>query len=209
MNLKISTKDKILNAAEYLFATSGFAETSMRQITNKAGVNLASINYHFGSKKDLIQDVLDRYLAQLLPSVNKKLDVLVTSKSQVEVEEVLRCFKQPLLDLEKINAGGTVFFLSLLGRGYVDVQGHLRKFITDKYRNEIQQLRAVFRQTLPDISEQELFWRLHLTLGTSVFTLAASDALKEIAKADFQQELDTEQLLEQIIPFVSAGFRSR
>lgn len=206
MTTKISTKDKILNAAEQLFAVGGFAETSMRLITTKAGVNLASINYHFGSKKDLIKDVLDRYLAQLVPQLNTELEELFKNHPQPSVEQVFSCFKQPLLNLEQINSGGTACFLRLLGRGYVDVQGHLRTFIIGKYRTEIEQIQKSFHLCMPHLSDEELFWRIHLTLGTSVFTLAASEALIDIVQADFDRTMDTEQLLDKILPFVAAGF---
>lgn len=56
------TVERILDAAEQLFAEKGFAETSLRLITSKAGVNLAAVNYHFGSKKALIQAVFSRFL---------------------------------------------------------------------------------------------------------------------------------------------------
>lgn len=56
------TVDRILDAAEELFADRGFAETSLRMITSRAKVNLAAVNYHFGSKKSLIQAVFARFL---------------------------------------------------------------------------------------------------------------------------------------------------
>ena len=56
------TVTRILDTAEVLFAERGFAETSLRNITSKAKVNLAAVNYHFGSKKSLIQAVFARYL---------------------------------------------------------------------------------------------------------------------------------------------------
>ncbi len=59
---KKGTAWHILNAAEALFYEKGFAETSLRMITAKAGVNLAAVNYHFGSKKELIQAVFERFL---------------------------------------------------------------------------------------------------------------------------------------------------
>jgi AcrR family transcriptional regulator len=62
MSSKVQTQQRILDAAQSLFAESGFNDTSLRQITTKAEVNLASVNYHFGSKKELIQAVLQRYL---------------------------------------------------------------------------------------------------------------------------------------------------
>ena len=56
------TVERILDAAEQLFAEKGFAETSLRLITSKAGVNLAAVNYHFGSKEELFEAVLTRRL---------------------------------------------------------------------------------------------------------------------------------------------------
>lgn len=203
MSRQITTKTKILNAAEKLFALSGFAETSMRQITNKAEVNLASVNYHFGSKKDLTIEVLDRYLSQLMPEIS---DNISTLGEAPKPESVLTCFIQPLLNLENINKGGTICFLRLLGRGYVDVQGHLRKYITETYRQELDHIMSALQSSMPELSEEELFWRVHFSLGTSVFTLAASDALTEIVKADFNNEVTTEQILQRLLPYISSGF---
>jgi AcrR family transcriptional regulator len=52
-----TTKKRILDAAEKLFARQGFHATSMRMLTKEAGVNLAAVNYHFGSKVELIKAV--------------------------------------------------------------------------------------------------------------------------------------------------------
>ncbi len=203
MSRQITTKTKILNAAEQLFASSGFAETSMRQITNKADVNLASVNYHFGSKKDLTVEVIDRYLSQLMPDIATEIERV---ESISNPEQVLSCFVVPLMNLEQINRGGTTRFLRLLGRGYVDAQGHLRKFITETYSKEIAVIMAALHKSMPHLSEQDLFWRVHFSLGTSVFTLAASDALTEIVRADFDTEVTTEEILTRLLPFISSGF---
>lgn len=200
------TKTKILNAAEYLFATHGYAETSMRQITNKADVNLASVNYHFGSKKALTVEVLDRYLAVLMPQLVEQLTSLSQAKEPPSISALISVFKMPLIQLNDINPGGTVYFLKLLGRGYIDSQGHLRRFITTKYQEELSFIRQTFKNTCPNLDDEELFWYLHFALGTTSFTLSASDALKDIVKADFNTELYLDDILERMIPYISAGF---
>ena len=58
--MSLETKERILDAAERLFADEGFAATSLRQITAEAGVNLAAVNYHFGSKESLLTAVFER-----------------------------------------------------------------------------------------------------------------------------------------------------
>ena len=78
----VDTKERILNAAERLFGEHGFAGTSLRAITKEAGVNLAAIHYHFGSKEALLLEALHRYAApvnqqrlQLLQEVEDALEV--------------------------------------------------------------------------------------------------------------------------------------
>ena len=68
------TRTRILDAAEELFMQHGFEGTSMRQLTAKADVNLAAVNYHFGSKKALIQAVFSRFLGPFCASLEKELD---------------------------------------------------------------------------------------------------------------------------------------
>ena len=70
------TATRILDAAERLFVEHGFEATSLRTITQQAEVNLAAVNYHFGSKKELIQAVLDRYLSLFMPDLDARLRVL-------------------------------------------------------------------------------------------------------------------------------------
>src|SRR3981081_4013505 len=67
------TKTRILDAAELLFMEHGFEATSLRQLTSAAGVNLAAVNYHFGSKEELFQAVLTR---RLDPMNQERIDLL-------------------------------------------------------------------------------------------------------------------------------------
>ncbi|MCW8856810.1 MAG: TetR/AcrR family transcriptional regulator, partial [Kangiella sp.] len=85
-----STKSRILDAAEQLFAERGFAETSLRTITTRAKVNLASVNYHFGSKKSLIQAVFDRFLQDFTKELSLELMTLEQLQPvQLEAEKLL------------------------------------------------------------------------------------------------------------------------
>src|SRR5512139_2982341 len=62
---QLDTRARILRAAEALFVEQGFADTSLRMITARAEVNLAAVNYHFGSKEELIREVFQRHLEPL------------------------------------------------------------------------------------------------------------------------------------------------
>ena len=198
------TCTRILDAAERLFAEHGFSETSLRDITQSAEVNLAAVNYHFGSKLGLIQAVLDRYLALYMPELDQALQQPCDHDSPIR--ELLRAFMVPLLGLARVKADAPMLFMQLLGRGYIDRQGHLRTFISQRYGAVLAQIQRRFAQALPGLGEEVLFWRLHFALGSSVFVMSSFDALREIAQADFGQQADLELLLERILPFLAGGF---
>ena len=155
-----------------LFAERGFADTSLRLITSEADVNLASVNYHFGSKKELIQAVLDRYLSLFMPELDARLHTLM-AQEQLTLLQVFESFVDPLMKLVAVRTNGPAIFMQLLGRGYIDSQGHLRRFITAHYGPILQRITQAISKANPALSPADLFWRLHFTLGTVVFTMAS------------------------------------
>ncbi|QFU22670.1 TetR family transcriptional regulator [Shewanella eurypsychrophilus] len=199
------TKTRILDAAEKLFAERGFSETSLRLITSKAEVNLASVNYHFGSKKELIRAVLARYLDVFMPAASSEIAKLQGAEQNASLNEIFSTLVKPLLDLNLLRSEGTRTFLQLLGRGYIESQGHLRWFITTHYGEHLKQFVKAVADSAPHIPPAEMFWRLHFTLGTVVFTMASADALTEIAAADFDEHNDIEAVIRKVIPYLSAG----
>ena len=201
----MSTKNKILNAAEQLFADKGFNGTSLREITSQAEVNLAAVNYHFGSKKELIKAVMSRYMNELSPKLESVLALLCESEQQPTLNEVFTAFVEPLLSLNDFKENGTTYFLQLLGRGYTDSQGFLRWFLTTQYPNVISYFVNAVHKAYPELTTEEMFWRLHFTMGTIVFTMSSSDALIDIAKNDFDKNIDIAGVIRQVIPYVAAG----
>ncbi len=204
-----STKRAILQAAEVLFAEQGYAQTSMRSITSRAGVNLASVNYHFGSKKNLIQAVLKQYFDVLMPQIDSTLDSLKPASGKTGVQSVLTALIAPMLTLRNVQENGTELFVQLLGRGYNESQGHLRRFIMQDYGITVRKLTQTIKQCLPEVSDEELFWRLHFAIGSFVFSMASSKALREIAESDFQREVDISDVIVQLVPFVASGVSSQ
>lgn len=205
MASRSDTKTRILDAAEKLFAERGFSETSLRLITSKAEVNLASVNYHFGSKKELIRAVLARYLDVFMPAASAEIRRLNATHPQANLEEILSSLIDPLLDLNKLRSEGTTIFLQLLGRGYIESQGHLRWFITTHYGQHLDAFVRAVSDSVPHIPPAEMFWRLHFTLGTIVFAMASADALNDIAAADFGEHNDIEAVIRKVIPYMAAG----
>ena len=201
----MSTKNKILDAAESLFADKGFNGTSLREITSLAEVNLAAVNYHFGSKKELIKAVMSRYMNELSPNLQASLLVICQQETKPSLNEVFSAFIDPLLSLNVFRENGTSNFLQLLGRGYTDSQGFLRWFLTTQYPEVITNFVTAVQRAYPELSAEGIFWRLHFTMGTVIFTMSSSDALMDIAKSDFEQNVDIADVIRKVIPFVAAG----
>ncbi|MDF2152394.1 TetR/AcrR family transcriptional regulator [Vibrio sp. CAU 1672] len=199
-----TTKEKILDVAEGLFAEHGFNDTSLRTITGKANVNLASVNYHFGDKKSLVRAVLDRYLEALMPRINTSL-IELNTRDDYSMDDVFESLRLPLRNLNEVRPNGTALFMLLIGRGYTDVQGHLRWFITTRYKDVLDLFIHSILKANPKLTEETLFWRLHFTLGTCVFTMASSRALSEIAESKFGHETEVKSVVDLLIPYLSAG----
>ncbi|OLQ90067.1 TetR family transcriptional regulator [Vibrio ponticus] len=204
MSARHKTKEKILDVAEALFAEHGFNDTSLRTITSKAGVNLASVNYHFGDKKTLVRAVLDRYLEAFMPAVSDAL-ITLNLNNDYTMKQVFEAVRDPFMSLNHVRPNGTSRFMLLLGRGYTDVQGHLRWFITTRYQETLVLFVDSVMKANPKLSREEVFWRLHFTLGTCVFTMASSQALSEIAFNDYGRKIDAQCVLDQLIPYLAAG----
>ena len=92
-----------------------------------------------------------------------------------------------------------------MGRGYTDSQGFLRWFLTTQYPNVFTNFTKAIKIAYPELSAEEMFWRLHFTMGTIVFTMSSTEALIDIAQNDFNNQLNIAGVIERVIPYVAAG----
>lgn len=202
----MSTKEKILDTAELLFSELGFDNTSLRSITSKADVNLASVNYHFGSKKELIQAVMERYLGVLMPAIDERISRLAKEAPNADASTLFEAMVEPILMLDSVRPNGTKTFVQLFAKAYYESQGHVRKFVNVRYGDVLDRFNSALYSTVPHLPQREVFWRWHFALGSCVFTMGSSKALTDMAAADYQQTLDIADLIRWVIHYVAAGF---
>jgi AcrR family transcriptional regulator len=199
------TKDKILNVAETLFSEYGFSETSLRAITTQANVNLASVNYHFGSKKILIQSVFERFMDPFVQDLTLEIKQLENSET-IHVSNVLQTLKQPIKNLDQLRPHGSGVFMNLLGRSYTEMQGHVKRFAMTKYAHIFKRFVHLLQKANPHLSQLEMFWKLHFMLGSFIFSLAGHKVLQEISQRDFGENLSIEGIIDQLIHFMVNAF---
>ena len=204
------TARSILDAAEELFSERGFAETSLRNITTKADVNLAAVNYHFGSKKSLIQAVFARFLNPFVADLDK---VLCRYERELEgrpadLMALLRLLSETALSAAADKPQRLNIFMRLLGLAYSQGQGHLRRFLRLEYGHVFRRYSQLVTQATPELSDEDRFWRVHFMLGATMFTLNGVDSLTAMAEHDLGKATSTADVIGHLLPFLASGMTS-
>jgi AcrR family transcriptional regulator len=199
------TRTRILDAAEELFMLHGFEGTSMRLLTSKAGVNLAAVNYHFGSKDALVEAVFRRRLDPMNTARIAELDKIESEPRPPSPEAIIRAFITPGLRLMEDGKTGGRNFTRLLGRTYSEPNKTVRQLIGQMYAPAMQRYKAALERALPQMPREELVWRMHFMFGTLAYTLAATDTVQLIAGCKPEDRYDAQLLEERLTAFLAAG----
>lgn len=202
------TRERILDAAEALFGEFGFG-ASLRTITNAAGVNLASVNYHFGSKDALMEAVIDR---RITPINQARLELLdqyreMYSPGPMPVDNVIRAFIEPVFDVatEDDESGGK--FVCLMGRLMAEQSEFFRTRIRQKFSPLVERFIAELSRALPHISEKELYLRFLFMIGVINFTMADAVGAEVVGEV---VDITTERqaLEEYFVAYLTGGFEA-
>jgi AcrR family transcriptional regulator len=194
----MATKEKILDTAERLIASQGFAATSLRQIISEAQVNLAAVHYHFGSKEEL----LDQLVLRKVTRVNEERGALLdrfeceAGGGPVSVEKILTAFFQPMIEAGCRNPQ----FVRVMGR--LIAEGMIPSIAEKHFQPTTSRFVAALRRALPDLSDGELFWRVQFMFG------AMSHTVGGLALAVPQMHgdgADFELIMRRLMAFLGAG----
>lgn len=200
------TVERILRAATILFAERGFAETSLRTITGMADVNLAAVNYHFGTKKSLIQAVFSQFLGPFCRELERRLNDMEASLAPGQmppVERLLRILIDSLTDSVRSINEKPQRFMRLLGLAYTQAQEHLRSYLAHSYGATYNRYIGWLKKVQPDLDPIVFYWRLNFILGASIFTLGSFESIQSILKDDFGVETDMGQALSYLVDGLS------
>ena len=201
---QFSTKDRILNAAEGLFAEQGFAGTSLREVTGRADVNIAAVNYHFGSKENLINEVFRRRMDEMSDARISLLEQAV-AKNPGAIEPILRAFVAPALAVSQ-DRGGGVAFIRVIARAYAEKNDGLRAFLSARYGHVLRDFAKALATCLPELSKEQLYWRLDFVAGALTYAMADFGAIKRphgVSEAEHQQ-----RAADELIAFAAAGLKA-
>lgn len=209
----VDTRERILDSAERLFMTHGYDGTSMRQITGEAAVNLAAVNYHFGSKEALIQEVFRRRLDWLNEERMRVLDRLEADAGGQPVKPslIVDAFFGTLLRMAEDEARGGMTFLRLLGRTLTEPSEFIRAFLAHEYKVVMDRFKEALFRALPEVPKAEIVWRFHFMLGATSYAIAGTDALRLVTDWQIEEE-DSVDRLDRLVPrlmsFLIGGLRA-
>jgi AcrR family transcriptional regulator len=201
------TRERLLDAAEDLFAAKGFESVSLREITSAAEANVAAVNYHFGSKEKLITAMMMRHI---IPINEKRLAILselMARRKKPQVREVVEAFMRPLVDHIQNHGPGTVLFAKFMGRvmGEEGTRG-LPEEVIPSFLEAFQQVVAALQAAVPGLTTQRAYLRLKFCFAVTADAMMQDKAFRQISggKAD---DLDFEQLIEEVLTFCEGGLK--
>jgi len=198
------TRTAILAAAERLYADRGFGDVTLRDIVAAADVNLAAVNYHFGSKDELIAEL---FVTRSLALNRERLSELRAAEEvrggRAPIEAVLRALVGPTLrgclgpDNQRSTAARFMIRVSIesvppirrIRNREID---HLRRFV------------AAMARSLPGCSDVELYWGLHFALAMAQQTVRDSERLTKLSEGKCDVE-DVEAVIERVVSVAVMG----
>ncbi|MEO0539813.1 MAG: TetR/AcrR family transcriptional regulator [Cyanobacteria bacterium P01_A01_bin.105] len=197
------TKAQILNATEALIAERGYAGTTVRNIVQQAGVNLAAVHYHFGSKEDLFRAVFSRISS---PMVEAQLALLAAAGSEQQsasTAAILTAFlKPPIQQLVQNATESRIVRAQFMGRCWSEPEP-VQTIAFECFRTSRVAFIKALQQALPHQSEQALHWKLDMVIATLI--RLTSDAGKPRALLQGTRDADIDQAIEQLVAFLTPG----
>ena len=201
---QFSTKERILDAAETLFAQYGFVGTSLRQVTSQADVNIAAVNYHFGSKENLVNEVFRRRMDEM--SAQRLAQLARAAEEQPgDLEAILAAFVEPALAMAQDRHGGGAF-IRVIARAYAEKNDGLRRFLSEQYGHVLRDFAKAIAGCMPGLSKEELYWRLDFLAGALTYAMADFGMIKR--PAGVSEVEHRKRAAQELIRFAAAGFKA-
>lgn len=192
------TRAAILQAAEKLYADRGFADVTMRDIVAAAGVNLAAVNYHFGSKDELIAELfVTRSLAMNRERLNELKAAETAGGGRAAIGAVLRALVGPTLrgclGPESARSDAARFMI----RASIEAVPPIRK-IKNREIGHLRRFAAAMQRSLPHLPPVEVYWGVHFALAMAHQTIRDSERLNKLSDRTCDLE-DVDAVIDRIV----------
>jgi AcrR family transcriptional regulator len=204
-NAATDTSDKLIAAAERLFAEHGYTNVSVRAIAAAAGVNWSLVGYYFRGKEGLLSEVYRRHCSSLNAERLKLLEQARHGR-RVQLERVIEAFVRPALAEIQADEGDTRFsrLRAILA---AEDSTLLNQLVAENFDVSSRTFVAALRECLPQVPPDEILWRFHFMLGTIYYSVASPQRIKTFSEGRCDPG-NLEDTLRHLIPFLAAAFRA-
>jgi AcrR family transcriptional regulator len=203
-----SVKDRLLDVAEELFCERGFKGTSIRDIAASAGCNIASVNYYFGSKEKLYEEVWRRHLIPMrdarIASINK---VMSQTEARPNLEDLLRSFADTFVG-SMVDTSKSSQLSKLMAREYIDSHLPTDMFVNEVMTPTITAMHVALVKTCPDLDESKIMPVVFSVIGQLVHLVHVKTLFEQGGDDLNLPVFDSNVIIDHIVKFSAAGIRA-
>lgn len=197
-----ATRQRILDAAERLFSEHGINGVSLRTITATADANSAAANYHFGSKKGLLDAVFERHATGMAAERETLLAACASAPDRPPLlEQIISAFLEPGMR----GRHGGVTFARLRARMLAESSEQTRELYAIHFNDSSGHFLEALGNAMPELPARDLYWRFHMMLGAMVYTLANPGRIQVLTE-DACDPSDPNQALDYLVPMLAQMF---
>lgn len=200
----MTTKDRLLDSAEQLFGDKGITATSLRDVTTLASANLASVNYHFGSKEALLAAVFER---RFRPMNDRRLEILsgfeeAAGERAVSLEQILWAWLEPPFHMRHESGDAGERYMRVVSRVYADPTHSIHELFLRQFETVRSRFHDAFARVLPTVSSYEITRRMHYCIGSLAHTFCWCQQIPSLCST---AEPSSDEVLHSLVAFAAAG----
>lgn len=201
------TRERILDAAEALFATHGFHGTSLRDVAQAIGSGIALVTYHFGTKDVLFDRVIQRRAVYMAHARILALDAARAKApgGPLSVEDLVTGYVWPFIERSVAGDKGWKHYSLFVARHANSPE--FSRVLSEHYDPVARQYLNEFERTLPSMPQKDLYYAFSFMVGAMVSTVAEPGRVEHLSFGQIKSS-DVDEVFKRMLPFLSAGFQS-
>lgn len=200
------TRKRIVMAAGKIFAQKGYRAMTLRDVTKEAKVNLAAVNYHFGSKSNLMQAIIETHFAPINQIRSQRLLQLNLQYGEkpIPLEAIFTSLIEPLF-MQAVRETKQNLLMQIIGRAFTEPSEFMRSLHKKFFKEICTQFMTELKRTCPILSETELQYRFFFAVSTMLGSLIEPTRLETLSNNNLSGK-NSDAICQGLIQFVVAGF---
>lgn len=199
--------ERILDAAEQLFAEYGYHGVTLKDVAKRVGVSPTLIHYHFNGKESIYEAVWAR---KAPITVRNRLEAMrryaEEAGDNITVEGALRAWIDTDLNAQIEDLEYWVAFGKIAAQAN-SASGWGAEKMTNYFNPVVVALIELLKKAMPDCDEETIYWGYHFLSGAMTHNMARTHRLDELSKGLCSSD-DFESIKEHMATFMAAGFRA-